>query len=135
MKMVLKKEVFERMKAHSIREYPNEACGIIGGNGEMAKKVYEMSNISQSPQTCYFMDPKEQLKVFKELRKEGLELVGIYHSHINAPAYPSKRDIELANYPDVFYLILRLEEKEVKEIRAFKIKEGKIEEAELNVEE
>jgi proteasome lid subunit RPN8/RPN11 len=135
MKIIFKKELFEKMKNHAVKESPNESCGIIAGTGEIAQKIYEMANTSQNPQTCYFMAPKEQLKIFKEMRKEGLELLGIYHSHINLPAYPSKRDVDLANYPDAFYVIIRVDEKEVKEIRAFKIMEGKIEEAEIYVEE
>jgi len=135
MKVIFKKDFVEKIISHAVKESPNECCGIIAGTGEMVKKIYEMSNTSQNPQTCYFMDPKEQLKIFKEMRKEGLELLGIYHSHINLPAYPSKRDVELANYPDAFYVIIRVDGKEVKEIRAFKIREGKIEEAEIYVEE
>ncbi|MCM8787422.1 MAG: Mov34/MPN/PAD-1 family protein, partial [Candidatus Omnitrophica bacterium] len=101
------------------------------------KKVYKMTNVSENPETCYFMNPEEQLKVFKEMRKLGLEMIGIYHSHANSPAYPSQRDCELAFYPEADYLIISCSFNIQRsmfnepEVRAFKITEGKIQEEKI----
>ena len=117
---------------HSKRELPNEVCGILVGRcvgeikgGRKVKMVYQMTNTDRSSST-FFMNPKEQLKVMKEIRNLGLEMVGIYHSHPETEAYPSMRDVEFAYYPGVSYLIISLKDKDNPSIRSFKIEEGKI---------
>jgi proteasome lid subunit RPN8/RPN11 len=96
---------------------------------KIVSKVYKMTNASESPETCYFMKPEQQLKVFKEMRQLGIEMLGIYHSHPSGPTYPSQKDVEMAFYPEVDYVIVSLKDFNNPEIRAFKITEGKIEES------
>ena len=131
--LILKKESLRRITEHSIREFPNEACGILAGNHGRAEKVYEMTNIEKSPR-IFFMDASEQLKVTKEIRNKGQEMVGIYHSHVASEAYPSSHDVELALYPEVSYVIISLRNREDPSTRSFKIVEGKVSEEELKIE-
>ena len=100
---------FEQMIEHSKKEFPNEACGILSGSQGKVKKVYEMVNNDKSPQT-FFMDAREQLKVMKEIRNEGHEMIGIYHSHVASQAYPSSHDVELALYPEASYVIISIKD-------------------------
>lgn len=130
--LILKKELFEQIVRQCIRESPNEACGILAGKEEKVEKIYEMSNIEKSPST-FFMEPKEQLKVMKEIRNLGIEMVGIYHSHVASQAYPSAHDIELAFYPEVSYVIISIKDKDNPSARSFKIKEGRIIEEEVKI--
>lgn len=92
-----------------------------------------MSNVDKSPAT-YFMQGQEQLKVMKEMRNLGLEMSGIYHSHVASQAYPSAHDVELAFYPDASYVIISLKDKNNPSIRSFRIKEGNITEEEVKIE-
>ncbi len=131
--LTLKKELFKRITEHAIREFPNEACGILSGSTERVNKVYEMTNVEKSPQT-FFMDAREQLKVMKEIRNEGQKMIGIYHSHVASPAFPSDHDVELALYPEVSYVIISIKDRENPSVRSFKIVEGKIREEELKIE-
>ncbi len=131
--IVIPPEVKERLLQEVRREYPYEACGILAGKGRVVKHVYPMTNTEKSS-VSYFMDPKEQLKVMKDMRKRGMEMVGIYHSHPFTSAYPSSRDIELAFYP-VSYVIISLENKENPQIRSFRIQEDKVEEEEVVFQE
>ncbi len=131
--LTLKKELFKRITEHAIREFPNEACGILSGSQGRVEKVYEMTNTDKSPQT-FFMDAKEQLRVMKEIRNQGQEMIGIYHSHIASEAYPSSHDVELALYPEVSYVIISIKNKKNPSVRSFKIVEGKISEEELKIE-
>ena len=131
--LTLKKELFKRITEHAIREFPNEACGILSGSQGRVEKVYEMTNTDKSPQT-FFMDAKEQLKVMKEIRGSGEEMIGIYHSHVASLAYPSSHDVELALYPEASYVIISIKDKKNPSVRSFKIVEGKITEEELEIE-
>ncbi len=123
--VILKKELYEQIIRQCFREYPWEACGILAGKGGTAEKVYEMANADRSPIT-FFMEPREQLRVMKEIRNSGLDMIGIYHSHVASDAYPSSRDVDLALYPEVFTLIISLSDKNNPSIRSFKINGDRI---------
>lgn len=131
--LILRKDLVERAIKHSRMEFPNEACGILAGKNGRVKELYEMANAQKSPET-FFMDAKEQLKIMKEMRKKGLEMVGIYHSHVASHAYPSSHDVELAFYPEASYLIVSLKDRENPEVRSFKIADGVIQEEEVKIE-
>jgi [CysO sulfur-carrier protein]-S-L-cysteine hydrolase len=131
----LSKSQIEELTEHAKKEAPNEACGILAGHdsSRKVKKIYRMANADNSPRS-FFMDPKEQLKVMKEIRTQGLEMAGIYHSHPQTGAYPSEHDIKLAFYPAVSYVIVSLKDENDPVIRSFKIAEGEITEEEVKTE-
>ena len=131
--MRIERECFSEMVEHCREEYPGEACGILAGKDNLITKVYMMANTSENPETCYFMDPREQLKVFKEMRNSGLEMLAIYHSHVASAAYPSPRDVEMAFYPETSCVIVSLTDPQQPEVGSFKIADGKIEKEELTL--
>jgi len=129
--MRAERRCFSAMVEHCRVEHPHEACGLLAGKDKLITKVYTMTNTSENPETCYFMDPQEQLKAFKEMRNSGLEMLGIYHSHGASSAYPSPRDVEMAFYPEALYVIVSLTDPHNPEVGSFRIVAGKIEEEEL----
>lgn len=128
------KDLLNQIVEHSKKEFPNEACGILAGKNNIVTKVYKMRNTSEAPATCYFMDPREQFQVFKEMRSSGIEMLAIYHSHASIPAYPSQRDVEMAYYPEASQVIISLADFNNPDVRSFRIVEGKITEEELKIE-
>lgn len=127
--LIIPHSLIDEMLLHAKEVYPKEACGILGGEGLITKRLYRMKNIDEGEVT-YMMDSKEQFEVMKEIKKEGLSMTAIYHSHPHSPAYPSLRDISLAFYPDTVYIIIGLAGDEP-EINAFLIKEGAVEEIKI----
>ncbi len=123
--LVMPSRCFEEMVAHCRAEYPNEGCGILAGEPGMVRRVVPMRNVERSP-VRFLMDPSEQLAVMKAMRREGTELVGIFHSHVASAAYPSRRDVELAFYPDAVYVIVSLARLERPVARGYRIVEGRI---------
>lgn len=126
--LYLKKEDYEKILAHCKEGLPNEACGLIGGTIEGDKrsiqKVYLLTNIDQSNEH-FSMDPKEQLAAVKDMRANGLKLLGNFHSHPESPSRPSKEDKRLAYDSKVNYLILSLMDLENPVFNAFRIDEEK----------
>lgn len=120
------------MLAHCRESYPDEACGLLAGTGDRVSGLFEMTNTEPSP-VSYFMDPKEQFSAMKEMREKGLQMVGIFHSHPQSPAYPSARDVSLACYDEAVYIIVSLAERERPAVKAFRIVAGNIEEVDLVV--
>jgi proteasome lid subunit RPN8/RPN11 len=53
----------------------------------------------------YSIDPKDMLRVQKQARSQGLNIIGIYHSHPDQVAVPSECDRRLA-WPDYAYAIV-----------------------------
>jgi len=80
-----------------------------------------MGNTKKSS-SCYLMEPEEQLRVFQEIEKEGLELSAIYHSHPHTAAFPSPRDVHYAFYSNSFILIISLMEKKVPQMKKGKLR-------------
>jgi [CysO sulfur-carrier protein]-S-L-cysteine hydrolase len=106
--ITIPKPFYDEMLSHAHEEYPNECCGLLAGRGNNVSRVYRMTNTHHSP-VSYFMDPKEQFSVFREMREEGNDLIAIFHSHPNTQAYPSNTDVGLAYYPDALYIIISLQ--------------------------
>jgi [CysO sulfur-carrier protein]-S-L-cysteine hydrolase len=125
---VFYKEIVEQ----ALREFPNEACGLIAAEAGVPVKVYAMKNANASSDT-YRFDAQEQFEVFDELDDRGWDIWAIYHSHTHSEAYPSKTDIELAFYPDSRYLLLSVADREQPVLRSFFIREGEVTEEEMTV--
>ncbi len=98
----------------------------------MVEKIYALASEKPSP-TTYRIDSKEHIRVIREMRDEGRDLVGIYHSHTGSPPYPSSTDVELAYYPEAVYVIVSLMDRKDPIIKGFSIIEGKITEVRVNV--
>ena len=129
--------VYTQMIEHANAGYPNEACGILAGppltaagGNEKATVFFPMKNLDESS-ISYFMDPKDQLIVFKKMRETGVEMKGIFHSHVSSEAYPSQKDVRLAFYPDASYLIVSLAERKKPILRSFKIVEERVTEQKI----
>lgn len=129
----IKRVIYEELLRHCLKEPAKEVCGILAGRDGRIERIFPLANISDTPRLCYMIDPKEQLSVFKELRKDNLELTAIYHSHVDVQAYPSKKDVELAFYPDSSYVIISLSKQKSPEARSFRIIEGEISEEEFKI--
>ena len=131
--MRITQDLIDEIVAHSRDDMPNECCGLIGGRGETATSVHRARNAAAT-WLRYELHPTDQLRVMNQLEEDGEDLVGIYHSHTNSEAYPSQTDVNLADaWPDPLYLICSLEHADDPAVRAFAIREGGVEEVELDV--
>ena len=125
--------VYDAMLEHARKGYPNEACGILAGKRrDEASAFFPMRNLDESS-ISYFMDPKEQLQVFRKMRGLKIEMRGIVHSHVASEAYPSQKDIRLAFYPEVSYFIVSLSDFKKPVLRSFKIQDEKVTEEEITI--
>jgi proteasome lid subunit RPN8/RPN11 len=129
--MRISPELYEEIVAHARSEAPNECCGMIASRDGEAVKVYRATNAAASP-LRYEIDGAEQYRIQMQIEDSGLDLGAIYHSHTRTEPYPSQTDINLAFYPDALYVIVGLA-REKPEVRAFRIREGRVQDAEFEV--
>lgn len=123
----LPRALMDDMIAHVTAHLPDEACGLVGGRGGRAARLYPIENMLHSP-VMYEMEPLQQIRAMLAIEEEGLELLAIYHSHPNGPARPSTSDVAQAYYPDVAQIIISLAEQARPSVRAFMIAAGQIRE-------
>ncbi len=129
--MRIAKDLYDEIVAHARDEAPNECCGMIASRDGEAVQVHRATNAAASP-LRYELDGREQYRIQMEIEDAGLELGAIYHSHTRTEPYPSQTDINLAFYPDAVYVIVGLAGEDP-DVRAFSIRDGQVQEAELAV--
>lgn len=120
----IKKEDYEEIIAYAKAGLPNEACGLLGGTVDgkdrRIEKVYYLTNIDASREH-FSMDPKEQFEAVKDMRANGLSLIGNFHSHPESPSRPSEEDKRLAYDSSIRYLILSLMDMDAPVLNGFEI--------------
>ncbi len=130
-RFVLDRATWDVLVEHSWSDFPYEVCGLLGLRRDGSFVHFPIDNAERSL-TYYVMDPTQLLHAMREIEDEGHGLV-IYHSHTHTQAYPSATDIRLAAYPEATYLIVTLEDRDVPDIRAFTIVEGRVTELPVEV--
>ena len=113
------------MVKHALEDDPNECCGLLAGKDGAVMEHYRMTNVERSPYR-YSMDGKELLFTNRKIEDLGWEILVIYHSHTHSAAYPSETDVRLATWPDAYYLLVSLQNKEDPDIRLFRIADSAI---------
>ena len=101
------------MKAHGQSGYPHETCGVLLGRfAEGPVEVLEAhacgnANTDRAADR-YRIEPQDQLRIEKQARARGLDVVGYYHSHPDHPSQASATDLA-QSWEGVLYLILAVE--------------------------
>ena len=126
----LPQEFIDEMIAHALEDAPNECCGIIAGQDGRAVKLFRAQNAEASPYR-YNVDPKELFRIHRECDENGWEFIVIYHSHTASEAYPSATDVRLAFWPEAYYVLVSLMNREDPVVRAFWIEDGRVSEEKL----
>jgi len=114
------------LRKEARRMHPIEACAILFGKttrrGAIVKRVVAVQNILKST-TRFEIDPKAFFDAFMQADKDGLEFIGLFHSH-PAPAYPSGVDLEFMRlWSDAVWLILSSTHGN---FAAFQMRDGKV---------
>lgn len=90
-------------------QFPNEACGLIAGDGKTIQSAIPLSNVAPSKRSSFSFEPSQQLEALKSLDVENLVWMGVYHSHPNSAAIPSIADLEGASDHGLLHLIVSLQ--------------------------
>ena len=130
--LTLHKNHWREMLEHVHRQAPLEACGLLAGKNDRVEKILLVRNQAQSA-VQFVMDPYEQLEAFDWIESNGLDLLGIFHSHPAGPETASVTDIEEAAY-EVVYLIWSRNQGSW-QARGFWIENGSVSEVSLQISE
>ncbi|MDQ4106490.1 MAG: M67 family metallopeptidase [Actinomycetota bacterium] len=120
----LPQDLLREIVSHARERAPEEVCGWLAGKENRVLRVYPVPNAAGEPGSRFRMEPEAQLAAMREIRAQGLDLTGTYHSHPASPPYPSAKDQELALYPRCAHLIVSLTSPEP-DIRCWSITRGR----------
>ena len=80
----------------------------------------------------YEIDPREFLKLNREIDDADLDLIGVYHSHPFTRAYPSATDIGQA-WEGLVYVIVSLTDFLAPVVKAFTVSDGTVAEQPIEI--
>jgi proteasome lid subunit RPN8/RPN11 len=122
----------EAVVATCIRALPNEGCGLLLGTSEgVVHDVVASDNVADSAR-IYEVDPKVLLRATRRADDEGLEVIGVFHSHTHSEAYPSPTDVRQAPDPSWHYVLVSLLDSPAN-VRSFRIVDEMVEEEPLAI--
>ena len=159
--LTIPQQILDELIAHARELDPHECCGFLAGTDKTVSKLYRIKNIvsmegaaqavsfdaakmqnlsrlspEEQAEIAFIMDAQEMFLAVKDMRKNGLTLQVVYHSHPHDPARPSVTDIKIANEWEEnwsrlnltlpIYLIISLMEKTSPDLRAYWIKNGSV---------
>ncbi|HUK87119.1 MAG TPA: M67 family metallopeptidase [Terriglobales bacterium] len=102
------------LRRHGEETYPHECCGVLLGAFEdgtrTVREVVCASNTRlDALHNRYNIDPAELVRIQRQARERGLEIVGFYHSHPDHPARWSATDLAEAHWVGCSYVITSVE--------------------------
>lgn len=122
---------FAEMIGHAYDGYPLEACGLLVGRGDRVERFVACINEAASAR-IYTIPPKELLRAERAAEDDGLEIIGVFHSHTHSEPYPSPTDVDQAPDPGWHYAIVSLK-REAPETRCYRIVDGVVSEERVTV--
>jgi [CysO sulfur-carrier protein]-S-L-cysteine hydrolase len=124
--VVIPAAVRSEIAEHARAELPNEACGLLLLEGDVAIEYVRGENASPSP---YYFELRLDPVVWADLGDRDVEQA-VVHSHVSSPPRPSRTDVERIGLwqglPYVIYSV-RLDE-----LAAWRIGGGSIEQVALS---
>lgn len=106
--------------------YPEECCGGLLGRVEgprervIVRAVPVWNEQEDQRERRYLVGPREVMRLEDEADRDGLELLGFFHSHPDHPARPSETDRKLA-WPWYSYIIVSVQRGEPRRLRSWRL--------------
>ncbi len=105
---------YDAIRRHGEETYPHECCGVLlgqmDGDSRIVSSTARCDNTrSDSPRNRYQIDPKELVRIQRQGRDRGEDIIGFYHSHPDHPARWSQTDLAEAHWIGCSYVITSVE--------------------------
>ena len=125
--MQIEHSVLDAIRQHLIAAYPAEGCGFLVGQRQdddvvvsRQLPVHNHRDADGAEHTRYIVSPDDFLSAERVAVMDGLQVVGVYHSHPDVGATPSTYDREHA-WPWYCYFIVSVMRGVVEEERAWEL--------------
>ena len=110
----LNEQVYDAIRRHGEETYPHECCGVLLGRSDddinlVIDAIRAGNTRTDSAHNRYHIAPHELVKIQRDGRRRGLDIVGFYHSHPDHPAQWSPTDFAEAHWFGCAYVITAVE--------------------------
>ena len=104
----------DALRQHGEETYPHECCGVllgrVDGDERLVTSIARCGNTREdSPHNRYNIDPKQLIRIQREARERGEDIIGFYHSHPDHPPRWSPTDLTEAHWFGCSYVITSVE--------------------------
>ncbi|MBX6361455.1 Mov34/MPN/PAD-1 family protein [Pseudacidobacterium ailaaui] len=116
--------IYNALRKHGEETYPHECCGVLLGRShegvnEVVEAVRAGNTRTDSAHNRYSIAPQELVRIQRQGRERGLDIVGFYHSHPDHPAQWSATDFAEAHWLGCSYVITAVEKGIAKQTNSF----------------
>jgi len=120
----LNEQTYDAIRRHGEQTYPHECCGVLLGRAadgvnEVEEAVRAGNTRTDSAHNRYNIAPQELVKIQRQGRERGFDIVGFYHSHPDHPAQWSKTDLAEAHWLGCSYVITSVQKGVAQETNSF----------------
>lgn len=120
----LNEQTYDAIRRHGEETYPHECCGVLLGRTlddvNVVEDAIRAGNTrTDSAHNRYHIAPHELVKIQRDGRKRGLDIVGFYHSHPDHPAQWSQTDFAEAHWLGCSYVITAVEKGVAQQTNSF----------------
>ncbi|WP_103026923.1 M67 family metallopeptidase [Salinibacter altiplanensis] len=104
--------ILDAIRQHGTDTYPEEGCGFLlgtmmdDGNNRVTALHRATNRRSENRERRYELTADDYREADAAAQEQGLDVVGVYHSHPDHPARPSETDLQEAPFPGYTYVIV-----------------------------
>lgn len=115
---------YNAIRRHGEETYPHECCGVLLGRSadgvnNVEDAVRAGNTRTDSAHNRYNIAPQELIRIQRQARERGLDIVGFYHSHPDHPAQWSQTDFAEAHWLGCSYVITAVEKGVARQTNSF----------------
>ncbi|HEV7842481.1 MAG TPA: M67 family metallopeptidase, partial [Pyrinomonadaceae bacterium] len=124
-------ELLDEIRRHAESRYSQECCGLLigriedNGRTRIVAETQRVANSWGESETIHRrmqITPLDYMRAERQFAKQGLGVVGNYHSHPNHPAVPSQFDLEnLAPWPTMSYIVVSVYAGKAVDVRSWEL--------------
>ncbi len=102
----ISRSVLDEIRREAAAAAPEEACGLLFGEGDDVTGCARTRNVADAPRTHFEIDPAALFAALRTERAGGAILLGYWHSHPSGDTRPSATDAASAAPDGKLWLIV-----------------------------
>ena len=113
--------IIKQINNHGITSFPYEGCGVLLGSIEngnnIVRSIFPVPNRwenEEEKRVRFLISDSDMLQAELTAMDQGLDVIGIFHSHPDHPPIASSRDLDWAAWSGYSYLITEVRDGESK---------------------
>jgi proteasome lid subunit RPN8/RPN11 len=113
--LIIPQAIKQEIQAHGVASYPYEGCGLLLGTAVDGNNIVSAIRPTQNvwpveaeKRERFRIDEQEWATAEMEAMRQGLDVVGVFHSHPDCPPVASPRDLNWAAFSGYSYLITEI---------------------------